>query len=185
MATCLLQTNTYQAVIITDGVYSSTLFTYTCGDLEWSATGNRPAVVGYNAGGTYFENHRSSGFDTVANDVSCVVELRRSKRQTGGMMQATGSMEIDIDEVLMQSTAACREKYNIDDTLIPNPDDSFDDPVMPCPCNLMQARIDQRFMMDTMFRPDSTCYLQDSEVAGTNVQGPISYTQQCCYANNG
>ena len=141
--------------------------------------------MGYNAGGTYFENHRSSGFDTVANDVSCVVELRRSKRQAGGMMPTTDSMEIDIDEILRRTTEDCRERYNNDRLLIPNPDETFRNPVMPCPCTLRQARRDQRFMMDTMFRPDSTCYLQRSVVNGSDVLGPISYTQQCCYANNG
>ena len=140
--------------------------------------------MGYNAGGTYFENHRSSGFDTVANDVSCVVELTRSKRQAGGMMPNTVSMEIDINEILRQTTEDCRVRYNNDMTLIPNPNDTFRNPVMPCPCILRQARRDQRFMMDTMFRPDSTCYLQRSVVNGSDVLGPISYTQQCCYANN-
>ena len=52
--------------------------------------------MGYNAGGTYFENHRSSGFDTVANDVSCVVELRRSNQQAGDMVPTTNTMNIDI-----------------------------------------------------------------------------------------
>ena len=158
------------------------MFTYTCGDLEWSTTGNRPAVVGYNAGGSYFENHRSSGFDTVANDVSCVVELRRSKRQTGGMMLNTDGMEIDIDEVLMQTTAACRNNYKSDAEQL-NP--MFPNPVEPCPCNFNQARNDERFMMDTMLRPEGNCYIQRSEVSGTNAFGEISYGQQCCYDNNG
>ena len=140
--------------------------------------------MGYNAGGTYFENHRSSGFDTVANDVSCVVELRRSKRQAGGMTQTNDSMEIDIDETLRETTVACRLRYNFDRALIPNPSDTFRNPVMPCPCTLRQARRDERFIMDTMFRPDSTCYLQRSLVSEYNTVGPISYRQQCCYADN-
>ena len=178
------QTNTYQAVIITDDVYSSTLFTYTCGDLEWSTTGSRPAVVGYNAGGTYFGNHRSSGFDTVAIDVSCVVELRRSKRQAVAMMPTTGGMEIDVDALLMQTTAACRNYYRSDTQSIT--DSSFSNPVQPCPCNLNQARNDPQFMNDIMFRPDSTCYIQRSEVSGFSAIVAISYGQQCCYdINNG
>ena len=138
--------------------------------------------MGYNAGGTYFENHRSSGFDTVANDVSCVVELRRSKRQAGGMMQTTGGIEIAIGEMLSRD---CRHSNAFDETLIHSLNNTFRDPVLPCPCTLSQARNDPRFMMDAVFRPDSTCYLQRSVVNGTDVLWPISYTQQCCYANNG
>ena len=141
--------------------------------------------MGYNAGGTYFENHRSSGFDTITNDVSCVVELTRSKRQAGGMMPTTVSMDIDINEILMQSTADCRRQYGLDTTFIPNPDNTFLDPVLACPCTLSQARNDPRFMMDAMFRPNSACYIQNTEVPGNNAVGPISYRQQCCYADNG
>ena len=178
--------NTYQAVIVTDGVYSSTLFTYTCGDLEWSTTGNKPAVVGYNAGGTYFENHRSSGFDTVGNDVSCVVELRRSKRQVGGMMPTTVGMDVDVDELLMQATEACRLDFETDEANIPDPNTAFANPVQPCPCTLDQVTNDPQFITDTRFRPDqANCYIQESPVSGESLVGVISYGQQCCYDNSG
>ena len=140
--------------------------------------------MGYNAGGTYFENHRSSGFDTVANDVSCVVELTRSKRQAGGMMQTTGGIEIAIGGL----NFACRQSYAFDEMLIRSLNNTFRDPVLPCPCTLSQARNDPRFMMDAMFRPNrpdrpnSACYIQRSEVNGTN---GIRYTQQCCFAGDG
>ena len=138
--------------------------------------------MGYNAGGTYFENHRSSGFDTVANDVSCVIELGRSKRQTGGRMPTTNSMEINIAEILMQSTFACRQNYKLD---LMQLDNSFTDPVEPCPLHLNQAKNDPRFIVDTMFRPDSTCYIQKWEVSELKAFGLISYGQQCCYTSDG
>ena len=138
--------------------------------------------MGYNAGGTYFENHRSSGFDTVANDVSCVVELRRSKRQVGGMMQTTGGIEIAIGEILRETIPICRMSYAVDEMFIPSLNNTFRDPVLPCPCTLSQARNDPRFMMDAMFRPNRPCYIQRSVVNGTN---GIKYTQQCCYAGDG
>ena len=141
--------------------------------------------MGYNAGGTYFGNHRSSGFDTVANDVSCVVELTRSKRQAGGMMQTTGNMEIDAEGTLRQMIAACEGRYRSDKRLIPNLDDTFHDAVEHCPCTLNQARNDPLFMMDTMFRPSSNCYIQILKVSGVSAGGPISYGQQCCYHMNG
>ena len=102
----------------------------------------------------------------------------------GGMMPTTGGMEIGTDEMIMQRTAPCRKHYKNDKKVIL--DDSFSNPVQQCPCTLRQARNDPRFMIDTMFRPDSTCYIQRSKVSGFSPGGPISYGQQCCYdINNG
>ena len=141
--------------------------------------------MGYNAGGTYFENHRSSGFDTVANDVSCVVELRRSKRQAGGMMPNTDSMEIDIDEILMETTAACRRHYTLDTQVIPT--NGFPNRVLPCPSNLNQARNDPRFIRDEQFRATAICYLQRYPVSGNTILENLNtmYGQQCCYDRTG
>ena len=136
--------------------------------------------MGYNAGGTYFGNHRSSGFDTVANDVACVVELTRSKRQAVNMMPTTGVMEFRTNEMIMQRTAPCRKHYDRDRDVIQ--DDTFSMRVETCPCNLNQARNDPWFIADIMFRPNSTCYIQRSAVSVTSLLGgSISYGQQCCY----
>ena len=138
--------------------------------------------MGYNAGGTYFENHRSSGFDTVGSDVSCVVELRRSKRQAN-MMQTTEGVENGVDQNLMEEIGVCKTLADLDVQC--NDSNTFSDPVEPCPCTLNQARNDQRFTIDTLFRPNSICYNQTFAVSGTSALGPISYGQQCCYDNSG
>ena len=163
-------------MIITDTIYSSNLFTYTCGDLEWSTTGNRPAVVGYNAGGTYFENHRSSGFDTVANDVSCVVEVSRSKRQAAGN-QAMFHTKNRVGAML-SSSQACRKRYNKEKSV--KFSDLFSEPAQACPQTLRQAIRDSRFKIDMEFRnaADATCYIQRFSVSGLT---GIKYGQQCCY----
>lgn len=61
-----LRNNSYQAVVITDGTKSYVVYTYKCGLMEWSGA----AVIGYNAVGTYFENHNISGSRT--HDVACL-----------------------------------------------------------------------------------------------------------------
>ena len=141
--------------------------------------------MGYNAGGTYFENHRSSGFDTVANDVSCVVELRRSKRQAGGMMPNTDGTEIDIDEILMQTTGACRTHYTLDTQVIPT--NGFPNRVLPCPSFVSQAKNDPRFIRDEQFRDTAMCYLQRYPVSGNTILENLKtvYGQQCCYDGSG
>ena len=143
--------------------------------------------MGYNAGGTYFENHRSSGYDTVANDVSCVVELTRSKRQAGGMMPTTDSIDIGINAILMQKVVACREQQILDARLIPI--NAFSNPVLPCPTFVSQVRNDPRFVKDEQFRNTATsiCYLQRYPVSGHTAfeSVEIIYGQQCCYNGAG
>lgn len=53
----LLQSNAYQAIIITDGENTYSVFTYKCGEMEWA----RGATIGYNSGGEQFRNHPLSG----------------------------------------------------------------------------------------------------------------------------
>ena len=139
--------------------------------------------MGYNAGGTYFENHRSSGFDTVANDVSCVVELTRSKRQTG-MVQTNGP-NVEVEKRLEDKTALCRRNVRNDMNIITNLDVTFADQVLPCPCTLNQARNDPRFNDNTQFRAESICYIQSFAASGFSEFFPIKYGQHCCYDSNG
>ena len=62
-------TNTFQAVLITNGTNSYAVFTYECPEVQW---GNY-ATIGFNAGGTYFENHEFSG-STDAPTIDCIAE---------------------------------------------------------------------------------------------------------------
>ena len=62
------QTNTYQAIAITDGFQSYAVYTYRCGDLQWPGG----ATIGYNGGplGGFYENHPLSG--DSANTIACL-----------------------------------------------------------------------------------------------------------------
>ena len=85
-----MQTNTYQAVLATDGTNSFALFIYKCGDLQWSGG----ATIGYGGSNEAFFNNRLSG-TTRATEIAClnnpdnqfttlVFELTDSR---GGMQQ--------------------------------------------------------------------------------------------------
>ena len=55
----LLQTNTFQAVLVTDGTNSFTIFIYRCGDIQWDVEAvSRGATIGFGAGSELFSNHR-------------------------------------------------------------------------------------------------------------------------------
>ena len=56
-----MQENTFQAVLITDGVDSFSVFTYNCGLIEWDNGGTN--TVGFNAAGQTYANAVPSGVD--------------------------------------------------------------------------------------------------------------------------
>ena len=61
----LLQTNSFQAILTTDGNSSYAIFTYECGSMGWS----RDSTIGFNAAGSIFANHPLSGRN--ARSVAC------------------------------------------------------------------------------------------------------------------
>ena len=63
----ILQANTFQGILVTDGEQSYALFTYNCDMMEWS--GN--ATVGFNAAGKFFHSHFLSGTHSITN-IACI-----------------------------------------------------------------------------------------------------------------
>ena len=60
------QENTLQAILISNGTDSYAIFTYQCGDINWSWR----TVIGYNAAGVVYMNHPLSG-GSLAGDIDC------------------------------------------------------------------------------------------------------------------
>ena len=61
----LVQTNTFQGIVITNGYQSFTVFTYHCGMMQWS--GN--AAIGFKANSGLFKIHELSGSN--AKSIAC------------------------------------------------------------------------------------------------------------------
>ena len=64
------QTNTFQAIIITDVFTTYVIYTYKCGKLEWSGPNSLHAVVGYNLPGVGFTNDFLSGSPAIIS-IAC------------------------------------------------------------------------------------------------------------------
>ena len=62
----IFQENTWQAILISNGTDSYAIFTYHCGDINWS----RSTVIGYNAAGVVYMNHPLSG-GSLPGDLDC------------------------------------------------------------------------------------------------------------------
>ena len=63
-----IQKNNFQVVLATDGIKSFAVFTYKCGELNWS---HNRASIGFSASSSVFANHRLSQLLNV-NDIACL-----------------------------------------------------------------------------------------------------------------
>jgi len=62
-----VQTNTFQGVVVSDGSRSYAVFIYRCGLMEW----NGRAIIGFNANGSLYQNHRLAGTFSAKN-IACL-----------------------------------------------------------------------------------------------------------------
>jgi hypothetical protein len=120
--TITLQTNTYQALIITDTFQSYYFFNYTCGGIEWSGRGSGTAIVGYNSRADYFSNHPANGFSDIGRIVSCtrqIIPERRKKRQNAVVSGAL-SGPLPANPLARMNIARCNGIADSDDINIPD-----------------------------------------------------------------
>ena len=64
------QTNTFEAVLVTNGTLSYTILTYRCGDLNWASS---DTVIGFSASQCFYANNSYSGPNV--NDIACANQL--------------------------------------------------------------------------------------------------------------
>ena len=67
----LNRTNSFQAIVITDGVFSYALFIYECCSMEWSGLYDYRVTIGFNSDGIHYDNHPLSRADDAAA-VACL-----------------------------------------------------------------------------------------------------------------
>ena len=168
-----IQTNNYQAIIVTNITHTYALFTYLCGDMQWSSVGeNKAAVIGFNAEGEFFYNHPQSGTENIANAVSCTNLGRRQRRSEDPDTCLMFGEACDMHPDPVKQVCYCASRLD-DDTAFDV--DEVINRLDPCPPTLAQASIDTgRFVM----QKDSTCYVSGRTV----VMNSNSFTQQCCYS---
>ena len=160
-----LQNNTYQAIVITDGLQSFVIYTYECGLMEWSGFGAYP-TIGFNAFGDYYDNHPLTG-QPAANDIACFNQTRWNN--------VVYSLTRSVGEE-QEQRAECRKRYFEDIQLFGNIS-SIAAALEPCPCFIFQAQLDSRFRLHNEFLDNrSMCYFQ-------RFPPTTDYASQyCCYS---
>jgi hypothetical protein len=115
------QTNTFQGVIITDVTRTYYIFTYICGEMEWSGQGTETAIAGFNSNADYYYNHPVNGIPDIGPIISCTnrsmaTGMGRNKRQTNlGNGGITGQVPVGVN--LEKIAYACTAIADKDDVL--------------------------------------------------------------------
>ena len=175
------------------GLKGYVIFTYQCGDIQWSNLNGRgaSAVVGYNAGEEVFFNNEASGFPFVGDIISCssIFENRLTRRQTntGGNSFVYGMSSL-CGSVLTGASTSCSCLIQSDENAFysgKHPMTIVED-FSPCPSTRMQATEDARFDFQGDFPLETECYVrQDNYSFFEDLTGrTFQVYQQCCYNRN-
>ena len=168
---------------MTDHLYTYPLFTYVCGQMEWSATrSGKHAVVGYNGHGDALYNHPASGFDVIADQIACRKSTSTSKKKRITENNNNNGRENP------PITRECRPKSHCDCTTLMNEYRDQQEKVMmvrdatsPCPPTKSQAVGDPRFIKQPNTTP--SCYVSTFPEELSTQGGGYTITKQCCYSS--
>ena len=185
-----MQTNTYQATIVTDNIYTYLFFTYSCGEMEWSSvhSGWHAAVVGYNSGPLKRFNHPASGLDFIVDAVSCTDRESSSKQAImtpipyGEPLKNDTIMQLTNTTDLGENYIVCTTYANNENNYLAEINEAHTT-ISPCPKSRTQAQEDHRFLV--MEQPESNCYVWAFviEKGDGQLDSKRTYTKQCCYDN--
>lgn len=181
---CLLQANTYQAIVISDGLKTFTVFTYNCDQLNWVGSTDSYAAVGFNVLGSSddfrnFENHPFSQQSEVRRVACSNSELNRP---WANLVYRVG-VAINSEQ---NSRSRCLARVAMDERNFPISRDALSDQNLAvslklhdCPCSVFQAQKDFRFILDyeVGFLGDNICLFS---------RFPAEYDRfflryRCCY----
>ena len=161
-----LQINTYQAILITDLYESYAIFTYECGELQWSGLNAFP-TIGFNSpsDGT-FANHPLTAQEG-ATEIAC-----RPSSSTNNVIYQISKDQSAVEEQKRMCLAWYLSDFDKYDAPMIN---SYDQFTLPCPCTFFQAFFDRRFRFVSNPNKTSSCFTTrflTSEVA----------LRECCYS---
>ena len=163
-----LQENRYQALVITDGESSYTVFTYMCDLMKWSGLWRYP-TIGYNAAGALFENHYLTAREE-ASQIDCI----NGASQYVNVVYQINAGQDEIERLRRECLSwyfsdidSYKNDYN--DSIL-----AFGSSQSACPCTSRQAWWDRRYWYFTS-KDDSFCFVERFP----NTRGGA---QTCCYS---
>ena len=151
--------------MITNHEESYAIFTYNCGELQWSAGLGSYSTIGfYSVSDGIFENHPFTGQPNV-NMIAC-----EPNPDINNVIYPIGTVNQQrLRRMCLEWFVSDLNIYS--DSLI----SALDEVLQPCPCTFFQALFDPRFRF--IFTPSktSTCFIE---------RFPSFATRECCYSNS-
>ena len=171
----ILQTNTYQAVVVTNGTRTIVQFTYLCNGMEWSNSGNKFSVVGLNLYDDrqhfHSENYGGSGSSVINNNVGNCPDSHVRKRNMD--MEPTGySVACEGDSCICLNLIGFDETVFKDATVFEN----ISNTIPSCPTTHSKADDDPRFVQHDTKRMNCFIWVFYERY------NRYSFTKECCYS---
>ena len=173
------QTNTYQAIVISDGKETYSIFTYNCDRLVWDGrVGASLASIGYNVLSTVeadvrnFENH---GLSRTADVGLLACNHTRLNRPWTNVVYRIG-VAVNTEQL---ERSRCLARQAQDEALYPlSTEDLFQAQFFlnDCPCSVFQANRDRRFRFFSFDRP-TVCFTNRFLA----FYGDLLIINRCCY----
>ena len=173
---------------MTDTFRTYAVFTYKCGDIQWSGLNqNQGAVIGFDAEGNYFGNHPLSGSSSIGEAVSCTFDInkrrKRNAQQTGQVCDLTSNQLAVTGNFAMECRRIGRQDISLFLKLFGQDHErdlgTFVNMFDPCPSTMTQINNDLgRYIKqasDTITGVE--CYVSGKPI----VRLSLNLTQQCCY----
>ena len=183
---CFLQTNNFQAVLVTNFSHTFAIYNYICGEMEWSGFGNEKAAVGYIASREIFNNHPASGFSLIGDAISCPTEdsRKRRKRAIGrnNIVQQIGIGNGDLQDRINFCVHGTPGDTIINRAGIKT---SFIASLLePCPPRLSLAQTDVGRFILFGTNDNQQCFITAKPLTRTQptALSQFTFTQQCCYS---
>ena len=159
----IFQMNSYQGIVVTDGIKSYSVFIYKCNEIEWSGYW-RHATVGYNAAGEYYQNHLLTGYEQV-EDIDC---------PDNGLSNVVYKLST-FPDIIQRKKTSCLNKLDEDESMFGDVESFFEE-LQPCPCSFWQAWRDRRFRWDwSALYSGDLCFYE-------RFPSPNRGSQYCCYS---
>lgn len=161
--------NTFQAVLITDGHHTFSLFNYPENGIEWSTpTGRLYPVAGYNAGDR-------GALRTFNLRYSGTAQIQRIDQLIGNSNRpGVWFFRLERNPILSLAGKKCNEWSG-------QPTSAIIPTLLPCPCRFSQAAQDKRFYVDysqTVSKRSNGTVCAYSFPSTSN-----RWVQQCCYTD--